>query len=68
MSNFETKSKIWKKISDNIKETYGINLFKVHIFSDGSGCIWSLNNSYTEQTQVFSFDDVEDIFTKFLVL
>jgi hypothetical protein len=65
---FECKSEIWKKISKNIKEVYSIDNFKVEVFSDGSGSIIHLSPSYQELTQVFTFDNVEQIITKFLTV
>lgn len=68
MSDFVIKSKIWKAISDNIKKEYNIRLFKMDVFGDGSGTIWELKDNYTKLTQVFQFDNVEDVITRFLVL
>ena len=64
--SFECKSLIWKQISENINKTFGIHKFKIEIFSDGSGAIIELNEMYRELQQVFVFDNVEQIITKFL--
>jgi hypothetical protein len=66
--SFETKSVIWKLIANNIKKSFNIDKFKLVVFADGSGAVTALSPGYQELSQVFVFDNVEQIFTKFLVL
>jgi hypothetical protein len=66
MSTKNSKSVVYRIISDNIKSKYGIKLFKMLLFPDGSGCIWALDGMYNEINQVFSFSDVGELIEEFI--
>lgn len=68
MSTRNSNNPIYRVISDNIKSKYGIKLFKIKLFSDGSGCILALDVMYNEINQVFSFDDIDGLIKEFVKL